>query len=137
MTLDGRMVYDGALMRRPRHLLVALLALAGASGCARGLSPEELRVWVGRPVAVLEKDWGSATREVQDGDLRVLIYEEVTKNTARSFERAGPAVRALGPYGAAQAAAQEAYRLPTVYVRSYLFWVNPEGRIVNSAVHQP
>jgi hypothetical protein len=124
-------------MRRPRYLLLTLLALALVSGCARPLTPEELRVWVGRPVASLEKDWGAATREVREGDLRILIYEEVTKNTARDFERTGPTARAAGPYGVAQAAANEAYRLPTVYVRSYLFWVNPGGRIVNSAVHQP
>jgi hypothetical protein len=126
-------------MRALRASVAALLAVAGltAAGCGRSaVKPEELRAWVGRPATALEKDWGPATREVPDGDLRILIYEELTKNTSKGFE-GSRSVRALGPYGAAHEAAKEAYRLPTIYVRSYLFWVDPAGTIVNSTVSQP
>ncbi|MBI3456588.1 MAG: hypothetical protein HY002_12495 [Candidatus Rokubacteria bacterium] len=124
-------------MSLARSALALAALLAAVLGCSQAVRPEVLRSWVGRPAAALEKDWGPPTREVPDGELRILIYEEVTKNTQRTFDSADPRGRTLGAYAAAQAAAQEAYRLPTVYVRSYLFWVNRGGTIVNSAVHQP
>jgi hypothetical protein len=118
---------------RARGLVLAV-AVVGAA-CASGIKPEALRAWVGRPAAELERDWGAATREVPDGELRILVYEEVERRTSRNFETSG-AGRA-DAYAAAAAAAQEAYRIPTVYVRSYLFWVNRDGTIVNSMVRQP
>jgi hypothetical protein len=126
-------------MRADRVVAGLALAVTALGGCAdRGVKPEELKAWVGRPVAALEKDWGAATRETQDGDLRILIYEELGKKGARTFDESlSPSVRQMGPLGMAHAAAQEAYRMPTVYVRSYLFWVDRQGTIVNSAVHQP
>lgn len=125
-------------MRVLRGLVPLALALALAAGCASsGIRPEVLQAWVGRPAAALEKDWGPPTREVQDGETRILVYEEVErKSTKSTFDDADPA-RARGTYGVAQLAANEAYRSPTVYVRSYLFWVNREGRIVHAAVRAP
>jgi hypothetical protein len=116
-------------------LAVATLALAGCA--AGGVKPEALQTWVGKSAAALEKDWGPATREAEDGELRILIYEEVEKQTTSNFENAAPAARYLGPTALAHVTAQEAYRLPTVYVRSYLFWVNRQGTIVNATVRQP
>lgn len=114
--------------------LALALALVGAA-CASGIKPEALRAWIGRPAAELERDWGAATREVPDGDLRILVYEEVERRVGRNFETT--AAGRQDAYAAAAAAAQEAYRVPTVYVRSYLFWVNRDGTIVNSMVRQP
>jgi hypothetical protein len=125
-------------MRADRAVAVLALATVALGGCAdTGVKPEELQAWVGKPAAALEKDWGPATREAEDGDLRILIYEEVEKRSSSSFENAAPAARYLGPTALAHAAAQEAYRIPTVYVRSYLFWVDRQGTIVNSTVRQP
>jgi len=124
--------------------LVVTLALAAGCGGYTGLRPEALQKWVGRPATSLQKDWGPATREVEDGDLRILVYEEMqqkgsyykggfeTENQDPSRYRQGGA-----DYVAAAEAAQKAYRAPTVYVRSYLFWVDREGTIVNSAVRTP
>ncbi len=125
-------------MRAPRAVLTLLAAVAVAAGCGSAIRPEVLRTWVGRPVAALEKDWGPATREVQDGELRILVYEELEKTTSRNFQDAATARSAgINPNDPYALAAQEAYRSPSVYVRSYLFWVNPEGTIVNAAVRQP
>lgn len=125
-------------MRVLRGLVPLALALALAAGCASGgVRPEVLQAWVGRPAAALEKDWGPPTREVRDGETRILVYEEVErKSTKSTFDDADPS-RPRGVYGIAQATANEAYRSPTVYVRSYLFWVNREGRIVHAAVRTP
>ncbi len=119
-------------MTLPR--LVALgLVVALASGCASGVRPEALQAWVGRPAAALEKDWGPPTREVQDGEMRILIYEEVEKRASSAFQGTASAFRR----GATQADTDETYRSPTIYVRSYLFWVNREGTIVQSARRTP
>lgn len=112
------------------------VAVGAATACSSGIRPEVLQGWVGRPAAALERAWGPATREVPDGDLRVLIYEEVERSTSRTFENTATS-RTGGTYAAAAVAAQEAYRPPTVYVRSYLFWVNRDGTIVNAMVRQP
>jgi hypothetical protein len=122
-----------------RRLVGLGLALALAAGCGGGIRPEVLKGWVGRPAASLEKDWGPATREVPDGDLRILVYEEVER------QRTGPNTQFdyQDPYASrdihhqAQKAAEEAYRAPRVYVRSYLFWVDREGKIVHTAIRTP
>jgi hypothetical protein len=127
-------------MRVDRAVAGLALLILALAGCAdTGVKPEALKAWVGKPAAALEKDWGPATREVEDGELRILIYEEVEKRATRSFEDPGTttAARYLGPTAIAHAAAQEAYRIPTVYVRSYLFWVDRQGTIVNSTVRLP
>jgi len=125
-------------MRAGRFAVTLGAVLVVSAGCAdKGVAPEDLRAWVGRPVATLEKDWGSATREVQDGDVRILIYEEVRKGEPGKFNESTAGSRFFGTSGAGHVQATEVYRTPTVYVRSYLFWVDPSGRIVNSAVRQP
>ncbi len=123
-------------MRRFRAAVVLSLALWGYVGCSSALRPEILQAWVGRPAAALEQDWGPATRQVRDGELQVLIYEEVEKSLRRDFETT-VVPRTRTPYEAAQIAAKEAYLAPTLYVRSYLFWVNREGTIVHAKMHQP
>jgi hypothetical protein len=115
------------------------LAVALAAGCSSGgVRPEALKGWVGRPAATLEKDWGPATREVPDGDLRILVYEEVERQrTSGVFDQQDPGGYARDIHHQAQRAAQEAYHAPRVYVRSYLFWVDREGKIVHSMVRTP
>jgi hypothetical protein len=131
----------GDAMRAGRFAVTwvaAALLASGLGGCGdKPIQPEVLQTWVGRPAATLEKDWGTATREVQDGDLRILIYEEVQKGKPLAFGESTSTSRFFGATGAAHVTATEVYRTPTVYVRSYLFWVNREGTIVNSAVRQP
>jgi hypothetical protein len=128
-------------MAAPRRIVEFALALALMAGCASsGIGPEALKRWVGRPVTNLEKDWGPATREVPDGDLRILVYEEVEQRSRQSgFDNQDPSKfrGSSSSYLAGQEAANQAYHSPKVYVRSYLFWVNREGTIVNSAVRTP
>jgi hypothetical protein len=126
-------------MTRTRCLVGLGLALALAAGCGGGIRPEVLRGWVGRPAASLEKDWGPATREVPDGDMRILVYEEVERARTRAtpFDYQDPYGNSRDVHHQAQRAAEEAYRAPRVYVRSYLFWVDREGKIVHSAVRTP
>jgi len=126
-------------MRRQGAVLWLGLGLAVATGCAGGLRPEVLQAWVGQPAAALEREWGPPTRHVQDGEQRILIYEELETTTRRDFgsPTGGGSRYGMDRLSTAQALANEAYRPPTVYVRSYLFWVNREGTIVHSSVHQP
>jgi hypothetical protein len=120
-----------------RLAVVLALGLAAAA-CAAGVHPEVLKAWVGRPATALEADWGPPTRETQDGDVRVLIYEEVERPSGRTtFDDQDPSRSRGSGYSAAAAAAAEAYKAPRVYVRSYLFWVTREGTIVHSAVRTP
>ncbi len=127
-------------MTAPRGIVPFALALTLAAGCASGgLRPEVLQRWIGRPAA-LEKDWGTATPEVPDGERRIPISKEVEQRSGRSgFDNADPARSRGGGANhlAAHEAANQAYRTPTVYVRSTLFWVNHEGTIVHSAVRTP
>jgi hypothetical protein len=120
------------------RLAVTLALGLAAVACAAGVRPEALKAWVGRPATALETDWGPPTRETQDGDVRVLIYEEVERRSVRtSFDDQDPSRTRGSAYGQAYVAAAEAYKTPRVYVRSYLFWVNREGTIVQSAVRTP
>ncbi|SRR5581483_572471 len=110
------------------------------AGCASGIRPEVLARWVGRPAAALEQEWGPPTREVPDGDNRILIYEEVERRSSQrgGFEEQDPSnSRYAGAYERAARAAEEAYHAPRVYVRSYLFWVKPDGTIAHTAVRTP
>jgi hypothetical protein len=116
-------------------LMVGLTAL-GLTACASGgLPPEQVQAWVGRPAGDLVRAWGAPTREVDDAGQRVLIYEEVEKNTSIAFDRQVTG-RQLGSATAAEAA-NIAARGPTVYARSYLFWVDAAGAIVRAQIRQP
>jgi len=119
--------------------LAVTLALGLAfAGCAAGVDPQVVKAWEGRPAATLEKDWGPPTREAQDGDLRIMIYEEVSKRNPQTvFDAQDPSRMRGTNYDLAYQQAQEAYKAPRVYVRSYLFWVNREGNIVHAAVRTP
>lgn len=120
------------------RLAVTLALGLAAAACAAGVHPEVLKAWVGRPATALETDWGPPTRETQEGDLRILIYEEIERRSGRTkFDDQDPSRSRGGAYGLAHEAAAEAYKSPRVYVRSYLFWVNREGTIVHSAVRTP
>ena len=120
----------------PPRLAVGLVLALALAGCAnQGLSPETLRQWVGRPATALEKDWGPPTREVRDGETRILVYEELQRQTGpqtKFDDVEGPRSR-----GSQEMSSRQAYVAPKVYVRSYLFWVDPEGRIVHSTVRTP
>ena len=121
-------------MRRAT-LLLGLIGL-GLAACTRGgLPPEQVQAWVGRPAADLVKTWGAPTREVVDADQRVLVYEEMERNRDQNFERTVTASQA-GSAAAAEAA-NAAARGPTVYARSYLFWVDAAGAIVRAQIRQP
>jgi hypothetical protein len=126
----------GAMRTRCALLSLGLALGLAATGCAsEGVPPEVLQGWVGRPATALEKDWGPATREVQDGELKILVYEELRQPTGgrTSFSDDDGAMRDRG----AIERARQAYWAPKVYVRSYLFWVDAGGRIVHSTVRTP
>lgn len=115
---------------------ILILASLGLSGCVRGgLSNEQVQAWVGRPSADLEKAWGVPTREVTDAGQRVLIYEEIERNTDPNFEKTITARQAGS--AAAAAAANAAILDVKVYARSYLFWVDSAGAIVRAQIRQP
>jgi hypothetical protein len=117
-----------------RRSLAGLFALALAAGCSHEVRPEVLQGWVGKPADALRQDWGPATREIQDGETRILVYEQFERNTSDDFTTNRPNAR--NTYGRAQEQA-EALRSPTVYARAYVFWVNREGIIVQSGVRRP
>ena len=123
-------------MTRPGAVLRLTLALGLAAGCSTVIRPEALQAWVGRPAATIEADWGPATRVVEDGALRILIYEQLERKSGGDFANAAPSLKRSG-YEPGSAAAKEAYRNPRVYARSYLFWVNSEGTIVHADVREP
>jgi hypothetical protein len=113
-----------------RCLILALL-LALLVGCGGGIKPEALQTWVGRPAAALEKDWGPPTREVTDGDQRILVYEEIeTRRRGSALDGTKTAVSK----GEAQAPEQGPTRGSMVSVRSYEFWVDTAGTIVRASV---
>jgi hypothetical protein len=64
-----------------------------------------------------------------------MIYEEMEKNNTLNFEKTVTA-RQAGSAAAAEQANQLA-RGPTVYARSYLFWVDAAGAIVRAQIRQP
>src|SRR5262245_49092520 len=121
-------------MRRAA-LVVGLMAF-GLVACSRGgLPPAQVQAWVGRPAADLVKSWGAPTREITDAGQRILIYEEIEKNRDQNFERTVTARQAGSAAAAAQANAEAMG--PTVYARSYLFWVDDAGAIVRAQIRQP
>jgi len=120
-------------MRRATAV-VGFLAL-GLTACARGgLPSEQVQAWVGRPAGDLVRAWGVPTREVDDAGQRVLIYEEMERNQNLAFEKQVTA-RQVGSAAAAEAA-NVAARGPTIYARSYLFWVDAAGAIVRAQIRQ-
>ena len=120
-------------MRRAA-LVVGFTAL-GLAACAHGLPPEQVQAWVGRPAGDLVRSWGAPTREVDDGGQRILIYEEMERSQKLAFEKQVTA-RQAGSAAAAEAE-NAAARGPTVYARSYLFWVDAAGAIVRAQIRQP
>jgi hypothetical protein len=120
--------------RALRRSAAGLVALALAAGCSHEVRPEVLQAWVGKPADALRKDWGPATREIQDGETRILVYEQFERRTSDDFTTRRANVR--NTYGLAQEQA-DPLRSPTVYARAYVFWVNREGVIVQSGVRQP
>jgi hypothetical protein len=71
---------------------------------------------------------------VPDGDRRLLIYEQLERSSATDFRTRRPTAR--NTYGRAEEADQLP-PAPTTHVRSYLFWVDRDGVIVQSAVREP
>ena len=121
-------------MRR-RSVVVGLTAL-GLIACTRGgLPPERVQAWVGRPAAELVREWGAPTKEVDDVGQRLMVYEEVERAQGGEFQKQVSA-RQAGSTEAA-AAANAAVKGPTIYVRSYLFWVDAAGKITRTEIRQP
>jgi hypothetical protein len=119
-----------------RPAVIAAVVALGLAACSRGgLPPEQVQAWVGRPATDLVRAWGAPTREVDDAGQRVMIYEEVERNKALNFETTVTSRQAGSPAAAEQA--NQAARGPTVYARSYLFWVDPAGAIVRAQIRQP
>jgi hypothetical protein len=75
------------------------------------------------------------TREVDDAGQRVLIYEEIERDSNLPFEKQ-VTTREAGSVQAA-AALNAAALGPAVYARSYLFWVDATGAIVRAQIRQP
>jgi hypothetical protein len=124
-------------MRRVAFVVgvIVLGALAFAACTPRGLPPEQVQAWVGRPATDLVKDWGAPTREVEDAGQRVLVYEETERANTPNFQHG--VTKSQAGSAAAQAAARDAALGPTVYARSYLFWVDGGGAIVRAQIRQP
>jgi hypothetical protein len=119
-------------MRRLARV-VGLTAL-GLMACSRGGIPaEQVEAWAGRPVADLVREWGAPTKEVDDAGQRVLIYEEIEQTKATEFSRqVSSATRAAGQ----GPAAPETIGYSS-YARSYLFWVDPSGKITRTQIRKP
>jgi hypothetical protein len=122
-------------MERMRRLaLVVGLTALGLLACSRGgIPPEQIQAWAGRPAADLVRAWGAPTKEVDDAGQRVLIYEEVEQTKATEFSReVSSATKAAGQGPAAPASIGI-----SSYARSYLFWVDTEGKITRTQIRQP
>ena len=121
-------------MRRTAGIVA--ISLLGLAACTRGGLPDsQVQAWVGRPAERLVREWGVPTREVEDEGQRVMIYEEVERNNNLTFQQT-TTVRQAGTVQEAEAA-NTAARGPTVYARSYLFWVDTAGSIVRAQIRQP
>lgn len=124
-------------MLPPRAWLAVALVVGLGAGCASSVvRPEVLQGWVGRPAAALRQEWGLPTREIPDGARRILVYEQLEKRSGSDFQSTPSSARQSG-LSPAQALANEIYRNPTVYVRSYLFWVDAQDAIVHVDIRQP
>jgi len=119
---------------RPALVLAATVLALIACERSTALRPEVLQRWVGRPAATLEKDWAPATREVKDAGQRVLIYEELDRASREINTRGGGTTTRTMESAIQTQANATAFGLK-VYVRSYLFWVDPAGTIVRTEVH--
>lgn len=118
---------------RPVALVAGLLML-GLTACSRGgFTPEQVQAWAGRPEADLKRAWGVPTREVTDAGQRVLIYEEIEQTKPTEFSReVSTATRNAGQGPAAPSSIGI-----SSYARSYLFWVDAEGKISRTQIRQP
>jgi len=117
---------------RHRTLVIGLTAL-GLTACARGgLPPERVQAWVGRPAAELVREWGAPTKEVDDGGQRLMVYDEIERGKGLRFDQTVTA-REAGSTSAAKTA-NTSIQGPTVYARSYLFWVDAAGAIVRAQI---
>lgn len=121
----------GHMRRLARVVGVTVL---GLMACSRGgIPPERVEAWAGRPAADLLREWGAPTKEVDDAGQRVLIYEEIEQTKATDFSRQTPSstrAAGLGP-GAPTTIGYSSY------ARSYLFWVDPAGKITRTQIRQP
>jgi hypothetical protein len=116
-----------------RGTLVVGLTALGLVACRGGLPPEQVQAWVGRPATELVREWGAPTKEVDDAGQRIIIYEEIERTQSadfsrqvtlrrRSIEEAPVAPSALGS---------------SSYARSYLFWIDPTGKITQAQIRKP
>jgi hypothetical protein len=116
-----------------RRASLAVLLLGAAACSSSGISPAVLQTWVGKPVTGLRQEWGAATRELPDSGLTLYIYEELERRTGQSFEQPNPEQRPNKDEMVLRLGAVP----PRVYVRSYLFWADRDGKIVRAEVRQP
>jgi hypothetical protein len=115
-------------------VVVTFTALA-LGGCMRGgLPPERVQAWVGRSAADLTREWGTPTREADDGGKRILIYDEIEQAHGTEFQKQVTA-RQAGTADAA-AAANAAVQGGKTYARSYLFWLDDAGKITQAQIRQ-
>ena len=99
-----------------------------------GLPPERVQAWVGRSAADLTREWGTPTREADDGGKRILIYDEIEQAHGTEFQKQVMA-RQAGTADAA-AAANAAVQGGKTYARSYLFWLDDAGKITQAQIRQ-
>ena len=111
------------------------LAALGLAACGHGGIPAEQveASWAGRPEADLVRAWGAPTKVVTDAGQRVLIYEEIDQTKPTEFSReVSTAARNAGQGPAAPATIGV-----SSYMRSYLFWVDTDGKITRTQVRKP
>jgi hypothetical protein len=116
-----------------RRLLVAGLLAFGLAACRAGIPLEKVQAWEGRPAADLLREWGTPTKELEDGGQRVLVYEEVERTGSADFSRE-VSPRYTGRGGIVPPPSTIGYNS---YARSYLFWVDAAGKISRTQIHNP
>ena len=87
-----------------------------------------------RPGRGLTREWGTPTREADDGGKRILIYDEIEQAHGTEFQKQVTA-RQAGTADAA-AAANAAVQGGKTYARSYLFWLDDAGKITQAQIRQ-
>ncbi len=108
---------------------LALIAL-GLTACGGVPPPHDVQPWVGRPATDLAREWGTPTRELMEGDQKILVYEEMVQTRTKDLSQ-DTSKRNVGAVPPPSAMGYSAY------ARSYLFWVDASGKITQTQIREP